>query len=566
MQSGNFSYLTFYEKRIRRIIPNLVLLLLFVAFLGWFYLLPNELENLGSHIKSSATFVQNFQLLNEIGYFTEDALRKPLLHLWSLAIEEQFYIVFPILCTLFWRFWKSKFLMVTMGVMISVCSIEACLLLPDKNVAFYFPLTRFWELGAGILLAALETFGLFDFRRIARPIRHAMSVLGFLFIAVAMGYYRAKYFQHPGFFTLIPVLGAVLLIAAQPDAIVNRTLLSWRPMTFIGLISYSLYLWHWPLLAYLFICEPHAPKFVIGLALALSFVLATIVYFQVEQPMRRSRRGGHTIVIGLLILLIGCFVGGRALVRHHGYEHRDNSFMTAKNVRTVGEWTPFSKAPSFKYEGVRVATPKPKEFPSIFFAGDSHNAQYYARAEALSLKSGKNVGFIGQTGCVILSPDGKCKPSATAIYRLIEDPRVKTLVIVEMWGWWMKQINKEFSSGLERFKDAIGKRPDLKVYILLDYPWTTAVNGHQGDRDPLQHVSRWKRFNNFVKPYPAEDAWKKGNEAVKAVLGDRVTYIDPTPYIYPDGKCNLVNWYRDDDHLQPLKIKANGVWLDPIFE
>ncbi len=303
LQSESFSYRTFYAKRIRRIVPNLVLLLTFVAVLGWCFLLPDELKNLGKHIYSSAGFVQNFRLLKEIGYFTEDALRKPLLHLWSLAIEEQFYIVFPILCTVLWRFWKSKFLMVTAVVLITVCSLEACLMTPDKNTAFYFPLTRFWELGAGILLAAVETFGLFDFRRLALWVRNAASLLGLVFIAGSMALYRTKY-GHPGWVTLIPVTGAALLIAAQPDALVNRTLLSWRSMTFVGLISYSLYLWHWPLLAFLFICEPQAAKSVIGAVLALSFLLSAAVYRFVEQPMRRTKRFGKWLVTGLLLALV----------------------------------------------------------------------------------------------------------------------------------------------------------------------------------------------------------------------------------------------------------------------
>ena len=100
MLKDTFSYKSFYEKRIKRILPNLLLLLSFVCIVGYFVLLDREYENLGRHIYSSAAFFQNFRLLSEIGYFTEDALRKPLLHLWSLAIEEQFYIIFPIICTL----------------------------------------------------------------------------------------------------------------------------------------------------------------------------------------------------------------------------------------------------------------------------------------------------------------------------------------------------------------------------------------------------------------------------------------------------------------------------------
>lgn len=170
--SSSFSYLEFYEKRIKRIIPNLILLLTFVAAAGWFILLPDEYANLGMHIDASTLFIQNFQLLSEIGYFTEDALRKPLLHLWSLAIEEQFYIVFPLICTLIWRLSRSVKMIGIAAALIALGSLAACLSSSDRNFAFYFPLTRFWELGAGILLSYSETFIGFSTSHFSQNVRN----------------------------------------------------------------------------------------------------------------------------------------------------------------------------------------------------------------------------------------------------------------------------------------------------------------------------------------------------------------------------------------------------------
>ena len=237
--SGSFSYIEFYEKRIKRIIPNLILLLTFVAAVGWFILLPDEYANLGMHIDASTLFIQNFQLLSEIGYFTEDALRKPLLHLWSLAIEEQFYIVFPLICTLIWRLSRSVKMIGIAAALIALGSLAACLSSSDRNFAFYFPLTRFWELGAGILLSYSETFIGFSTSRFSQNVRNGLSIAGILMIVLPMAFVTESA-AHPGLITLIPVLGAVFVIAAEPDALFNRTLLCWRPMTFVGLISYSL--------------------------------------------------------------------------------------------------------------------------------------------------------------------------------------------------------------------------------------------------------------------------------------------------------------------------------------
>lgn len=111
-----------------------------MAAVGWFILLPDEYANLGMHIDASTLFIQNFQLLSEIGYFTEDALRKPLLHLWSLAIEEQFYIVFPLICTLIWRLSRSVKMIGIAAALIALGSLAACLSSSDRNFAFYFPI------------------------------------------------------------------------------------------------------------------------------------------------------------------------------------------------------------------------------------------------------------------------------------------------------------------------------------------------------------------------------------------------------------------------------------------
>lgn len=566
--SDTFSYRAFYAKRIRRILPNLTLLLFAVAVIGWFCLFSPELSNLGRHIYSSAAFYQNFRLLGEVGYFTEDALRKPLLHLWSLAIEEQFYIVFPIVCVLIWRFCKSRVLLFVAAVGITVASLASCLFIEDKNFAFYFPLTRFWELGAGILLAAIETFGFYDFQRLNKTIRNALSVAGFVLIVFSITGYRSALYGHPDLFTLLPVIGAVLLIAMHDDSIVNRIFLSCRPLVFVGLISYSLYLWHWPLLSFLYICYPQAPLWMILIALALSFILATLVYYFVEEPARRTKRWSGVVVKALLLILIAEICLGQVYRHAGGFSERSSPFFenfdVIQKIRSAGE--AYRRAEHVEFEGIRIATPTPEEFPSIVLGGDSHIEQYFDRAEVLSIKTGKTFGMLNKIHCVIFSRDGQCKKEAKAFYKLVEDKRVKTVVLAQKWFWYATEQQQDLLNGIKELKEAILARPDLKVYVLLDYPWVPEKNGHQGEFDPLRYISRFGHVSPVILPYPKDDGWERGNEFMVEGLKGYVEFIDPQNYVCPRKKCDIFKWYADDDHLQPMQVRKHGVWFDSVFE
>jgi len=271
LAAGDFSYRDFYARRIRRIFPALLLVLLATLAFGWYVLLPGEFSQLGKQITGGAAFFANLVFLGESGYFDATAETKPLLHLWSLGIEEQFYIFWPLLLGLAWRK-RWPILRVTLAVAAISFLINVLTVQPHRAAAFYSPLSRAWELMAGGLLAAMRlqaANGSAD----SRPwVRHVQSIVGVGLIVLGLVMTRSTK-AFPGWWALLPVLGAASCIAAGPSGVLNRYLLSNRLMVWIGLISYPLYLWHWPLLSYARIIEGGEPS----LELRVALVVAAIV-------------------------------------------------------------------------------------------------------------------------------------------------------------------------------------------------------------------------------------------------------------------------------------------------
>lgn len=323
LEAGRFSILDFYGRRIRRIFPALILVMAACYALGWFVLLPDEYAQLGKHMAGGAGFVQNFILWGESGYFDNAAETKPLLHLWSLGIEEQFYIVWPILLWIGYRL-KLNLLSVTIVIAIVsfVLNIRGINVTKDLTATFYSPQTRFWELLIGATAAYLTLYPSAKFKAFCAQVltglsklfqtiqwskdklkrmtesgadaakqhahthANAYSIVGLLLLVVGVALIN-KHRAFPGWWALLPTVGAVLLIIAGPQGIINRTLLSNKLMVGIGLISYPLYLWHWVILSFLRIMQGEVPLWWHRIiAVLVAVVLSILTYKFVEKPIR----------------------------------------------------------------------------------------------------------------------------------------------------------------------------------------------------------------------------------------------------------------------------------------
>jgi peptidoglycan/LPS O-acetylase OafA/YrhL len=314
LEQRRFSLLTFYGRRIRRIFPALIVVLCTVLVLGWLWMLPAAYAQLGSDAFASAAFFANIALLLQSGYFDVESAKKPLLHLWSLGIEEQFYLFWPLVLMLAARL-RSSILAVALVIGIASFVLNVALIGPDPVATFYLPFTRAFELLAGAVLVR----GWKRVRQTSAASNWRASI-GLVLIAAAAGVLNSHR-AFPGWWAILPVAGAALLLSA-PAAWACRVVLASRPMVWIGLISYPLYLWHWPLLVFFAIVK-FAPLTLLEreLVLGLSFALAWATYRFVESPLRFGRPNPRKIA-GLSAAMVVIAAAGGAVVAGRGFDFR----------------------------------------------------------------------------------------------------------------------------------------------------------------------------------------------------------------------------------------------------
>lgn len=313
IEAGELSLLDFYERRARRILPALFFVMICSVPIGWIVLTPDYQSELVSSISAAATFTANFFFLTHSGYFDTAAELQPMLHTWSLAVEEQFYIFFPLILIGLTAI-SVRQVSWTLGALalMSFC-LAVYLVEHDPPMAFYLLPTRTWELLVGAIAAILMRRGLFETSKLTADLG---SMFGLFMIAIAV-----ISFDHqttiPGIPTLLPVFGTALVLSFATKGTLVARLLSLPPIVGVGLISYSAYLWHNPLLVFLRHQRFFEPEFVHrGAAIALSLILAWLTWRLVESPFRdRSRTSKRNLVLTLLpiwlaLVALGNWFGG----------------------------------------------------------------------------------------------------------------------------------------------------------------------------------------------------------------------------------------------------------------
>jgi len=298
-----FSFVDFYAHRVRRIFPSLLIVLITTFAIGWITFSAGEFAQLGKHIAGGAGFISNLLLLNESGYFDVGGEYKPLLNLWSLGIEEQFYIFWPLMLALTWKA-RYKFIYVVGVALIGSFLLNLYLSSLNPVANFYLPFSRFWELLIGALAALFYT------KINSEKLIYAnyLSFLGIALIVLAE-IFIASESNFPGWRALIPTIGAVLIILSGPTGWINKHILSCRLLVLLGVISYPLYLWHWPILVFWKTWFPYEMGLITTLFLiSLSIALGWISYRYIENPIRLKGGLGVAALLSFLMLIVG-YVG-----------------------------------------------------------------------------------------------------------------------------------------------------------------------------------------------------------------------------------------------------------------
>ncbi|WP_213949583.1 acyltransferase family protein [Luteibacter sp. dw_328] len=401
MERQSFSFVDFYVRRTKRILPVLIVVLAACGAYGWFEMFPDEFRALGKHVAAGATFSSNFVLWNEAGYFDDASSTKPLLHLWSLAIEEQFYLLWPILALVSFRL-RMSFLKVNVVIVLASFVAGIYLMHTDRTAAFYSPVSRFWEIGVGSALAWFVFRHPVTYATIVGKKRQAdaISLLGALALAFSILHFSER-LAFPGYWALLPVMGAAAVIFAGPQALVNKWVLSHRVAVWVGLISYPIYLWHWPLLtAANLSTSPFVTQHITAVKLAImaaSILLGWLSYTLIETPVKRVR-ADKRLAAGIFATLLLLGGAGIYTVRAAGFPER-----IPENLRALGAITNpyayFQFGEAIRVDTCHIIVKMPEGFqrpaqcfsnqrPLVMLWGDSYAAALYPGLDVLARTAG----------------------------------------------------------------------------------------------------------------------------------------------------------------------------------
>ncbi len=583
LHEGNFSFREFYARRVRRLFPSLLVVVPLCMAYGWLVLLPSEFKQMGGHVAAGAIFAQNIVFWQQTGYFDPASSLKPLQHLWTLAVEEQFYIFLPPLLMLIW---KRRWPMVPILWLLLLASFIANLLVlhHDGSAVFFLTQYRAWEFLAGSLLA-WHDFGKIHHASFRFAWALSAAGLGALIAGVVFAKHGEPY---PGWKAILPVGGTVLLIAAGPSTWINRKLFSLPIVVWVGLISYPLYLFHWPAISFVHIVQGPKPLWrFLGVAVMVGFVLSVATYYLIEKKLRRSKAPATVPLLVATFIALGIagllawqgIIPGRA---PEGTKQVENAIADRDIFAGFTKTNPYNSAIDLYSIGegpVRTVV-----------LGDS-NAMHYAPRFGKLVEDNPSVG-----GVMFVTFGGA--PAIPGIERfdmpqieellpvfekvIIDNPGIKRVVIAGLWHGYFRtgnnyKINGQSLSvpeGRDAALSAIGR---LVAGLTMDKKQVTVVSSIPSGEELNPKAFVHRAYTGFrigdPPPLPKETFLKHLGETNRRILevarANGAGVIDPVDSLCSDGICISVNADGpirfDADHLRPEFVRDNLLMLDAIL-
>ena len=590
---GTFTLLGFYERRARRILPAFVVVAAFVMFVSWCLILPSAFKAVGRAAAASSVSLSNVLFWAEDGYFAAASEDKPLLHTWSLGVEEQFYFLLPCLFLLFGVKRRSTTAMCALAAISLVTSIW--LVRTDSSAAFFLLPTRAWELLIGSLLSVLMAE-----RTVPHRSGQMFAVIGFVAILCsAWGYSVGTVF--PGESALLPCLGAAAVIYGSADGVVGKCL-SVRPLVFVGRISYSLYLWHWPILVF-------ARKLAIrpltgieaSLCVLLSVAVAVVSWKYVEQPFRtpspaltRRRVFSLSCVSLALLAISGVYIhvsGGVSSRFSAAVVSLDSGTFDRESRNAERESVCWSRDDGIVIYGAKVE-------PRFAVLGDSHSNVIALKLGAVAKERGESLRHFYEFGAApILGVRFASNPGADArieesVQSIESSESIDTAILVARWAYVVHGFNTDFGAyerdrsgapGIllqdsERRMTVEQARDQFRVglskivtrlktagkRVVVMYP--TPEVGYHVPRTMARLLHYYGTADGFSRP---SDYYFRRQRIVFSVLnslGNIVERVYPHQVFLTDGTAIVQDkgkpLYRDDDHL----TLAGAEMLMPMFK
>jgi len=552
---GSFSFRRFYERRARRLFPALFAMLAATLIVGWFFLLPSDYLATARATLGTVLFSSNILFWKSMaaGYFAADAKFNPLLHTWSLGVEEQFYLAFPIFLVLVYRYVR-RWLPILLALGAAASLAAASLLVESHEVAvFFLSPFRAWELLAGALLAANAVPAI-----TSRAVREIIAAAGLAAIVLACTVYTVDT-KFPGASALFPVIGAAALIhSGTSSSTFAHKLLAWRPVVYIGLISYSLYLWHWPLIVltrFATSMEPFGNSAL--LLLAVSLMLGSASYHWIEKPFRHgrgvSKRAVFACSSGAAVLLAGIALG----------VNYSNGFPGRYSPEVVLLDKARNPEISFRQcdgsHDTCVIGDRSKQ-PTVLLWGDSHMLAWAPALDRIFQERGEAALLAVHSACApLLGAYEDQKPSCAAFNdrqrrRLEESQALRTVVVAAYWSAY-----KGIAGGTDAAASGAGTpNGDLKASIdwLASLRRDTYLIGPLPVfREPVPLLAALAAANGHVQPSISlaehQALHAKFATIANGNLGSYVTYVDPAPWLC-GARCGgegVGRHYRDAHHL-----------------